>query len=290
MRFVPAVAIFGAVACGDNIAPETRIAGRMWVDDNHDGVRDPDEAPIAGATVYVNLDLDPSISGNDPITTTDEDGAYELIVSGPGTYEVHPVLSFGQRYPSVEEKRSGAAPIIGGSDASAGQYPFMVSLGQKFDEFVFPFCGGVLITDRHVVTAAHCSAGAPVAEVAVVAGTLDPFAGGQVSDVESIAVHPGFDFFAEDGNDIAVWTLARPVSLDGLATVEMLAEDTVALGEPGTLATTLGCVGSRQCVAAAGARAAGVGRRVRAGVRGRPQLRHADLRGRRRRRHRLLSG
>jgi hypothetical protein len=236
--------IAASAACGDNISPESRIVGTVWSDDNRNGVVDPGEAPVAGITVFVNLDADPSISGVDPTATTDEAGVFELTVPGPGTYEVRPVLQFGHRYPAVASKRSAASGrslgIIGGTDTTAGQYGFMVALGQRFDESVFPFCGGVLVTDRHVVTAAHCSAGAPVDEVAIIVGALDPFVDGQIFEVQQINWHPDYNFAAEDGFDIAVWTLAKPVSLDGLSTVEMLSGDAVSLTAPGTLSTTLG--------------------------------------------------
>jgi trypsin len=226
------------VACGDNNVPDTKVAGQIWSDDNGNGIRDPDEAPVPDVRVYINLQGDDSVNAGDPVTRTDANGRYELIVPGAGTYDVHPLLPFGQRF-AMQQKPG--APIIGGNDSGPGDYGFMVALGQPFQDVVFQFCGGVLITDRHVVTAAHCSAGANPADVVVVAGTLDPFDSGQVLEVQKIAVHPKYDFLAEDGHDIAVWTLAKPVSLDnGITTVEMLGEDTASLAEPGTLATTIG--------------------------------------------------
>lgn len=232
-------------ACGDPEPPKSRIVGAIWSDDNGNGVRDPDELPIAGVTVYANLDPDPTISVGDPVDRTADDGTYELLVPGPGTYPVRAVLPFGVRPRTLASKprlAGGIHPIIGGSDAGAGEFGFMVALAFRFEDLVFQFCGGALITDRHVVTAAHCSVGVSAAQVAVVAGTLDPVAGGQVLAVDRIEVHPTFNNDAGHGYDIAVWTLKDPIDLEatGLTTIEMLGEDTAALADSGTLATTIG--------------------------------------------------
>ncbi len=231
-----AVFILGVVACGDNNVPDSRIAGQIWADDNGNGVRDPGEPGVANVLVYVDVDADPSINAADPYTRTDDTGIYDLIVPGPGSYQVHVDLPFGQRF-ATDQKR---APIIGGSDAGASDYGFMVALAFRSGSSVFQFCGGTLITDRHVVTAAHCSAGIGIDEVAVVGGTLDWASGGQVIGVDKITMHPKFTFDAAEGHDIAVWTLAEPMTFDGMTTIDLLGDDTSALAAAGTLATTVG--------------------------------------------------
>lgn len=45
--------------------------------------------------------------------------------------------------------------IVGGFDADKDQYPFAVSLRTSTDRHI---CGGTLIDNQHVVTAAHCLA------------------------------------------------------------------------------------------------------------------------------------
>ena len=44
--------------------------------------------------------------------------------------------------------------IVGGRPADKGAWPWMAALLDKEDEQ--PFCGGALISDQHVLTAAHC--------------------------------------------------------------------------------------------------------------------------------------
>jgi trypsin len=49
----------------------------------------------------------------------------------------------------------GAARIIGGEPAAAGEFPYIISLSSQFG-FI---CGGVLLNENTVVTAAHCTDG-----------------------------------------------------------------------------------------------------------------------------------
>lgn len=42
--------------------------------------------------------------------------------------------------------------IVGGQEATPGQFPYIVSL--RWGDF--HFCGGSVLSDKYVVTAAHC--------------------------------------------------------------------------------------------------------------------------------------
>lgn len=58
--------------------------------------------------------------------------------------------------------------IVGGSAATAGQFPYQVALLQSGSLF----CGGVLINAKTVLTAAHCSVDTSASSVKVRAGSL----------------------------------------------------------------------------------------------------------------------
>ncbi|CAH2006374.1 unnamed protein product [Acanthoscelides obtectus] len=46
--------------------------------------------------------------------------------------------------------------IVGGSAAKLGQYPWMANLIRKDKGHIDLLCGGSLINENHVLTAAHC--------------------------------------------------------------------------------------------------------------------------------------
>ncbi len=106
--------------------------------------------------------------------------------------------------------------IIGGDDASAGEYPFMAALvySAQPNDFQAQFCGGTVIAPRWVLTAAHCMPGLQPADLQVIAGETkleNASDTGLRTAVAAILVHPGYN----DNsllNDIALLYLAAPVA------------------------------------------------------------------------------
>lgn len=145
--------------------------------------------------------------------------------------------------------RPVAKPIIGGVETPNDAYPFMAALlskgkGSAVDR---QFCGGSLINQRVILTAAHCVEGETPKTMEIVVGrtVLSNSKQGQVRQVRpsefpgdpgGIVVHPRYAKNA--AYDMALIELDKPVK--GIAPVKLPTQGTDALLRPGQKATVIG--------------------------------------------------
>ncbi|KAL7821490.1 serine endopeptidase [Trichoderma aethiopicum] len=128
------------------------------------------------------------------------------------------------------------ADIVGGTAASLGEFPYIVSLQNPSQGG--HFCGGVLVNANTVVTAAHCSVVYPASQIRVRAGTLTWNSGGTLVGVSQIIVNPSYNDRTTDF-DVAVWHLSSSIpqsSTIGYATLPAQGSDPAA----GSTVTTAG--------------------------------------------------
>jgi secreted trypsin-like serine protease len=124
--------------------------------------------------------------------------------------------------------------IVGGDRASIADHSYMVYLTTADG---FQYCGGTLVDDNKVVTAAHCAVGKKPADVLVVAGREDKESdAGTVSPVREIWVHPDFKD-VRSGADVAVLTLTQRLPYETINPAGIADKD---LYNAGVVATILG--------------------------------------------------
>lgn len=144
--------------------------------------------------------------------------------SGWGALCLIAFVGCGESGPDETSLGSVESEIVGGSPVGKNGGRFVAALFRDFDGELFQFCGGTFIAEDVVLTAAHCSVDILSVldeENQLLLGPTDPgglrvarrpasLAGVEDSElvqVESVYVHPGFDWLTLD-NDIAVWKLA----------------------------------------------------------------------------------
>ncbi|XP_050728712.1 proclotting enzyme-like [Eriocheir sinensis] len=126
--------------------------------------------------------------------------------------------------------------IVGGKPADIREWPWIAALLRRGDTH---FCGGTLITNRHILTAAHCVKPFTISDITVRLGEYTFEAKNETAHVDfavsAAVIHDGYEE-VNYHNDIAIITLAQSTEFsDDAWPVCLPAGDESYLGRDGTV-------------------------------------------------------
>ncbi len=91
--------------------------------------------------------------------------------------------------PAAEMNLNWDPQIVGGVEASEGEFPFIVSLRSYYGHF----CGGSLVKENWVLTAAHCTSGGGIDSVRIGMLKQSDLSKSETFKVKKVIVHPQYD-------------------------------------------------------------------------------------------------
>lgn len=140
-------------------------------------------------------------------------------------------------------ERFASEKIVGGDEATKGEFPFIVSLRSSWGSH---FCGGSLIKENWVLTAAHCVEGGYLKGISIgLHGKYDT-EGVEKFTAAEVIIHPGWDTRSME-NDFALVRLSgestfEPINLNNVeiaGEAEFVTAGWGTTSEGGSLATNL---------------------------------------------------
>ena len=146
-------------------------------------------------------------------------------------------------YPFFTGIKTEPSKITGGTNTFISDFPWQVYY--ESGDFL---CGGSIISDNWVVTAAHCTkdsngSAIPVSNMAIKVGTTNPLiaSNGKTYYISEVIVHSGFDHQTLE-NDIALLRIAGPINYTNATPIKLISPYDVAAGatDPGVMSWVTG--------------------------------------------------
>ncbi|XP_050554896.1 trypsin CFT-1-like isoform X3 [Spodoptera frugiperda] len=110
---------------------------------------------------------------------------------------------------------SSSQRIVGGSVTTISQYPSIASLLYTWNwSSYWQACGGTILNNRSILTAAHCTIGDAAGRWRIRVGSTWANSGGVVHNVAQNIVHPQYNQGGRYNNDIAILRSASTFSFN----------------------------------------------------------------------------
>ncbi|OUV54713.1 MAG: hypothetical protein CBC73_04045 [Flavobacteriales bacterium TMED113] len=135
--------------------------------------------------------------------------------------------------------------IVGGDDANISDYPWQTAVGYQSNagSFFSAYCGGSVINEYWVLTAAHCVQGESANNTSIRVGATNSYAsGGDIYQAAEIIQHPNYNSNTYN-NDIALIRVSSPIQFDNnVQPVLLICDQQVELGaeDPGEMSWITG--------------------------------------------------
>lgn len=170
---------------------------------------------------------------------------FSLLINNESIMRIDPDIGPGDHFLPffTGVKADGEAKITGGTNADISSFPWMVFI--EAGDFT---CGGSIIDDRWIITAAHCTRDdynvrIPASSFDVVVGANNPRnpLQGKTYKVSEVIAHESFDISTLE-NDIALLRLTLPVDYPNAVPIKLIASLDVAAGAtaPGVMSWVTG--------------------------------------------------
>ncbi|MGE5421551.1 MAG: trypsin-like serine protease [Chloroflexota bacterium] len=228
------------------VVVQSRWASRDWqiLDENY-GIVFQGGNYFPGDSVVFSLGANKRFYFYCTVSPTSADSIdYTLILDKEPLLLVGPADGTGDRFiPFFTGTRSPEAKITGGTDALISEFPWQVYITSGDIT-----CGGSIISDTWIVTAAHCTrkqSGETVtpSEVFVKAGANNPYndAEGKVYGVSQVIPHENYNDETLE-NDIALIKLSSAIDIPQARPVRIVTQEDISFGatDPGVMAWVTG--------------------------------------------------
>ena len=134
--------------------------------------------------------------------------------------------------PSTRDTREKEAKIIGGEDVDIADYPWQVYILYTVGEYIYS-CGGTIIGDKWILTAAHCTTDddkmfVDAGDMRVYTGSSAPHSGDQYQ-VKTIIRHENYNKYT-DANDIALLELETEITTANATPIKLLTKGDASEG------------------------------------------------------------